>query len=252
MSKLSSPTQLYVAFSVKRWDDGELADEGGGRFPPNLVTTVATNARTSKGIHRTIFCLLSNFAHQSFDVYVDHCTNRSSQRAVYMQYLRFVLHVLYRRSLSKLLAASVTPTADSRRCVYYSLLLYCVALISPSIKYLGSLFGDAQTSQHAIRRKRNFTRASFRPVKAPALFRAASCGPTLQRRRFCRVSQSHVFRARAAVEYAREAPLLVPLGDTGGGVISHARKKTGKQNQESIEPHLLNCRRFSSIMYCVM
>ena len=225
LSKLSSPTQLYVAFSVKRWDDGELADEGGGRFPPNLVTTVATNARTSKGIHRTIFCLLSNFAHQSFDVYVDHCTNRSSQRAVYMQYLRFVLHVLYRRSLSKLLAASVTPTADSRRCVYYSLLLYCVALISPSIKYLGSLFGDAQTSQHAIRRKRNFTRASFRPVKAPALFRAASCGPTLQRRRFCRVSQSHVFRARAAVEYAREAPLLVPLGDTGGGVISHARKK---------------------------
>ena len=62
MSKLSSPTQLYVAFSVKRWDDGELADEGGGRFPPNLVTTVATNARTSKGIHRTIFCLLSNFS----------------------------------------------------------------------------------------------------------------------------------------------------------------------------------------------
>ena len=93
LSKLSSPTQLYVAFSVKRWDDGELADEGGGRFPPNLVTTVATNARTSKGIHRTIFCLLSNFAHQSFDVYVDHCTNRSSQRAGYMQYLRFVLHV---------------------------------------------------------------------------------------------------------------------------------------------------------------
>ena len=164
----------------------------------------------------------------------------------------FYMYVLYCRSLTKLLAASVTPTADSWRCVYYSLLLYCVALISPSIKYIGSLFRDAQTSQHAIRRKRNFTRANFRPIKAPALFRAASCGPTLQRRRFCRVSQSHVFRARAAVEYAREAPLLVPLGGTGGEVISHARKKTGKQNQESIEPHLLNCRRFSSIMYCVM